>query len=406
MGSQNWANKVEMQEAVSPSNVEDELLDAWLEVTNQQNTDGSVSLSPIVAKLLTVLLKKVSETLKEARKTADRVKRLEAQMMGLNGPAPSLPNKPMSWVTAAKLPAEPAKTSPAVLTRTAPPPSTKVINSFKPSHVIIRKPDDASKMPFKGCTPSEIVEGVKKALQKIEAKIEDQPIDIKAAQLLPSGDIKLYTATTREASWLLNNRHLWTSLADPALITQPPKYPVILHSVLSNIGVECGVFAANLAEQNRWKSGVVQDARWLSNPKSTGKAFGSVVLNLLDQDITKRIERSGVFCDSYYIRGSQYKKSPTQCYKCLEVGHIASRCTNTDPICAHCSEAHETLECPAKDAPSRCERCLHTDMKTQGEDVDQSLPKYAHLAKSLLCPLRKQQVTVIQHNTPKARHEL
>lgn len=243
-------------------------------------------------------------------------------------------------------------------------------------------------------------------MRKIDAKIDDQSIHIKAAQLLPSGDIKLYTATRRETGWLLDNRHRWSSLADPELITQPPKYPVILHSVPSNIGVDCGVFAAKLVDQNGWKPGVVQGARWLSNPKSTGKAFGSVVLNLLDQDIMKQVEKSGVYCDSYYIRGSSYKKSPTQCYKCLEIGHMASRCMNTDLICAHCSEAHETTECPAKDAPSRCARCLHTDLKTQGEDIDRSSPKYVHSAKSMNCPLRNQRVTVIQHNKPKARHEL
>lgn len=190
---------------------------------------------------------------------------------------------------------------------------------------------------------------------------------IKAAQLLPSGDVKLYTPTRREANWLLNHRHVWTSLADPDLITQPPRYPVILHSVPSNIGVNCGVFAAKLANQNGWKPGVVQGAQWLSNPRTTGKAFGSVVLNLLDQDVAKTVEKSGVYCDSNYIRGSHYKKSPTQCYKCLEVGHMALRCNNSDPICAYCSEAHESLECPARDGPSRCARCIHTNMKQQGE---------------------------------------
>lgn len=405
-GPQSWANKMELSETTANPNAEDELLEAWLEVTNQQNADGTVSLSLIVTKLLTVLLHKVLETLKEARKTAARVERLEAHIAGLTTTATPLPAKPMSWAATAKLPPKPTKTTHTILARPSPPPPPKVINSYKPSHVIIRKPDDESKTPFKDCTPSEIVEGVTKALRKINAKIEDQPIGVKAAQLLPSGDIKLYMATRREASWLLNNCHLWSLLADPALITQPPKYPVILHSVPSNIGVECGVFAAKLADQNAWKSGVVHSVRWLSNPKSTGKKFGSVVLNLLDHNITKKIESGGVYCDSYYIRGSQYKKSPTQCYKCLEVGHMSSRCTNTDPICAHCSEAHETNECPARDAPSRCARCLHTDMKIQGDTVDRSLVKYAHSAKSLSCPLRKQRVTIIQHNKPRTRHEL
>lgn len=262
-----WTVEMEMTDAEAPSNTEDELLEAWLKATSHQNTDGSISLSPIVTKLLTILLKKVSKTLKEARKTALRVERLENQVSGLKGSPALVPPKPMSWATAAKLPSKPTKPHPVLLTQPAPPPPSKVINSFKPSHVIIRKPDDNTKTPFKNCTPTEIVDEVTKALKKVEAKIDDNPIEVKAAQLLPSGDVKLYTATRREANWLLNNRHTWSSLADPELITQPPKFPVILHSVPSHIGVECGVFAAKLADQNGWKSGVVHGARWLSNPK-------------------------------------------------------------------------------------------------------------------------------------------
>lgn len=402
---ENWAEDMEMSDAEETSSAEDELMGAWLEVTSQQNSDGSVNLSPIVTKLLTVLLRKVSEALKEARKTSRRVERLEAQIATLNSiPAPG-PTKQMSWASAATLPPKPSSAHLKILTHPAPPPPPKVVNSFKPSHVIIRKPEDKTKTPFRNCAPTEIVEEVTKALRKVNAKIDDTPIEVKAAQLLPSGDIKLYTATRREASWLLNNRHVWSALADPELVTQPPKFPVILHSVPSHIGVDCGVFAAKLADQNGWKAGVVQGTRWLSNPKTTGKAFGSVVLSLFEQDVAKRVETSGVYCDSYYIRGSHYKKTPTQCYKCLEIGHMAARCTNVNPICAHCSESHKTADCPARDAPSRCARCLHTDMKTQGDELDKTLPKYAHSAKSMLCPLRKERVTVIQHNKPRMRHE-
>lgn len=295
---------MEIVEVEPPSTAEDDLMEAWLKFTSHQSANGSVHLSPTVTKLLTVLLKKVSETLKEARQTTRRVERLESHLAGLHPSTTSAPKKTTSWAAATKLPPKPTLSQPLILPRPAPPPPTKTVNSFKPSQVIIRKPEDKTKTPFKDCSPAEIVEGVTRALQKVEAKIENQPIVIKAAQLLPSGDIKLYTSTRREANWLLNNRHAWSSLADPALVTQPPKFPVILHSVPSHIGVECGVFAAKLVDQNGWKPGAVHDARWLSNPKTTGKTFGLVVLNLLDQDISKRIESGGVYCDSYYIRGS------------------------------------------------------------------------------------------------------
>lgn len=87
---------MEMTDAGTPSREEDELMDAWLEVTSQQNLDGSVNLSPIVTKLLTVLLRKVSDTLKEARKTANRVEKLEAQIARLNSSPNPITTAPMS----------------------------------------------------------------------------------------------------------------------------------------------------------------------------------------------------------------------------------------------------------------------------------------------------------------------
>lgn len=108
---------------------------------------------------------------------------------------------------------------------------------------------------------------VTKALQKIDAKVEDQPITVKAAHLLTSGDVKLYTSTRCEANWLLNNRHAWYLLADPALVTQPPRYPVILHLVPSTIGVDCGVFAAKLVEQT------------VGNPELSMELDGSAIPN-------------------------------------------------------------------------------------------------------------------------------
>lgn len=253
------------------------------------------------------------------------------------------------------------------------------------------------KKPFDGLTANTIVERVNLALEKVKAMIDEQPIKVKAAHVLPSGDIKFYTATRKMARWLLENRTAWSQLADPELVTQPTKYPVLLHAVPATAGVTSGIFQARLLDQNSLASGSILDTRWLKDPKDTLKPHGTVVMNLADKQLMMRIERCGVFHESHLLRATHYEKSPVQCFKCLELGHIAKRCRNPVPTCAICSDPHETEECMASDVPTRCARCIHQDLKTKGTDLDRSDIKYAHSPKSRNCPLRFTRETIIHH---------
>lgn len=199
------------------------------------------------------------------------------------------------------------------------------------------------------------------------------------------------------ARWLLENRVTWSQLADPELVTQPTKYPVLLHAVPANAGVTSGIFQARLLDQNSLPSGSIVDTRWLRDPKDTLKQHGTVVMNLIDKHLMLRIKQCGVFHESQLIRATHYEKSPVQCFKCLELGHVGKRCKNSIPTCAICSDPHETEECMAQDVPSRCARCIHQDLKSVGSDIDKSSPKYAHSPKSRGCPLRFTRETIIHH---------
>lgn len=235
------------------------------------------------------------------------------------------------------------------------------------------------------------------ALEKVKAMVDNQHITVKAAHFLPSGDIKFYTATRKMARWLLENRVTWSQLADPELITQPTKYPVLLHAVPANAGVNSGIFQARLLDQNSLPSGSILDTRWLRDPKDTLKPHGTVVMNLSEKHLMLRIERSGVFHESQLLRATHYEKSLVQCFKCLELGHVAKRCRNPTPTCVICSDPHETKECMAQDIPTRCARCIHQDLKTLGSDIDRSDVKYAHSPKSRSCPLCFTKEIVIHH---------
>lgn len=57
-------------------------------------------------------------------------------------------------------------------------------------------------------------------------------------------------------------------------------------------------------------------------------------MNLIDKQLMLRIERCGVFHESQLIRATHYKKLPVQCFKYLEIRHVAKSCRNSIPTCA------------------------------------------------------------------------
>lgn len=72
-------------------------------------------------------------------------------------------------------------------------PPVKAANVFKQSPKIIQGVE--SKKPFANLAPKAIVSCVHSALGKTKAKVDKQPAKVNTGHLLPSGDVKLYSAT-------------------------------------------------------------------------------------------------------------------------------------------------------------------------------------------------------------------
>jgi len=49
------------------------------------------------------------------------------------------------------------------------------------------------------------------------------------------------------------------------------------------------------------------------------------------------------------------------CYKCLAFGHLSAECSR-DAHCGHCSEEHETRECPRRSAVPVCFNCKSNNL--------------------------------------------
>ena len=87
----------------------------------------------------------------------------------------------------------------------------------------------------------------------------------------------------------------------------------------------------------------------------------------------------------------------TQCYKCLQFGHIRAKCTSEVTPCSHCaSKDHQFADCPVKadNKKLRCFNCHASNVKT-GKSVSD-----AHSCTSVKdCPVVKQMMQRINERT-------
>lgn len=374
----------------------------WKHLTlNNRLENGDVVVPANLVQIMSALVIAMQETslrlnALEARvqgssEATSRLDRLELQLRELVTnrqaqpiPPPNangLPAKPKSWASAA---AEGLKIT-STRTPTAPPPN-HVINAFRPSQVVIRSME--GKKPFDGIKPTEIVLCVNKALAHLEAKIAGKKIEVKGAASLPSGSIKFFTATRAEATWLLENRSLWTTLADPDLITSPAVFPAVIDSVPMEYYERTDEIQEILAEQNPIPSEMIHSIRWLSRPHPEQRS-GSILINLLDKELTNKMVRGSVYFEGCSLRVRTCKKSRVQCYRCQEPSHISVQCNNK-LLCKHCGAEHKSRKCPTPlTARPQCVRCINQDkIMSPATPIDKNNEKYAHSASSTNCPIR------------------
>jgi hypothetical protein len=194
------------------------------------------------------------------------------------------------------------------MARPPPPPTNKELNEFKPGRFVIRSAPNTS--PFNDLSAEQIKEKTNNVLQTIQLELDGKVAVIKGASKLPSNDIVFFTKTRAEAQILLENKHLWTEKADSSLVTQPNRYPVLLHGFPVIFQPNNAEHIQHLVIENNLDPSEIVGARWLKPPTDPEQKHGSILLFLLSKTIAEKVERSGLFFASEFIRGTHYKQSP------------------------------------------------------------------------------------------------
>ncbi|KAA1069526.1 hypothetical protein PGT21_027200 [Puccinia graminis f. sp. tritici] len=265
-----------------------------------------------------------------------------------------------------------------------PPSSSKKISAAAWTSAVKNKPTHVLAQP-----PSDITKITNAILSEINAKTEDDtPIAVKGVATLPSGDFKFFTQSRFASKWLLEHKHEWTSLCDSSLITPPSTFPVIVHSVPISFTPLNKSSVSELCKENDIDPKIVHTVRWLGNPETNKKSHGSLIINLLDKNIAQKVERGGLFYKFLFLRGAHYKKSPLQCFQCLEVGHTAQSCKNS-PICKFCGDGHNSRDCSADDYSEDCVKCIQHEKELElPTDIDENNVRFRHSPTSNKCPLK------------------
>ncbi|KAA1110255.1 hypothetical protein PGT21_016062 [Puccinia graminis f. sp. tritici] len=301
--------------------------------------DGSVIITAdkvkVAASLLGVEKLVSTQTLANLEKITSRLDSIEKS---IHSPPTAKRATVAAWTSAVKDKPNHVLVQPVI----RPPPPKKIINEFKPASFVIRKTVPDSR-PFFQKSPCEITRITNSVLLDIEAKTDDNtPIIIKGVATLPSGDFKFFTQSRFAAKWLLEHKHKWTHLCDPTLVTPPSSFPVIVHSMPISFTPSNQSSILELCKENNIDSKDILSIQWLGDPRNKKQSHGLLIINLFDKNLAQKVEKGGLFYKFLFLRGAHYKKSPLQCFQCLEVGHTAQLCKNP-PMCKLCGKIFESI---------------------------------------------------------------
>lgn len=353
--------------------------------------DGSVLITAENVKTFATLLniEKLTnlKTLSNIETITSRLDNIEKSIASPASKPIPVKISPNSWANVTKK----HTVSPHLSTNPAHPipliPTTKIINEFKPTFFVIRKSNPDSR-PFFQKSPAEITHIVNTILQYIKAKTSDgTDITVKGVATLPSGDFKFFVQSRFFANWLLENKHIWTQLCNNELITPQSVFPVIIHSVPISFTPSIKATINELCVENKINPDEIQNVRWLGNPQLEKKSHSSIIINFLNKDIAHKIEKGGLFYKYLYLQGAHFKKSPIQCFNCLEVGHTAQFCKN-DPLCKNCGDNHNSRNCIIDVENDKCIKCIKHEKEVNTESFDENNLRFNHSPLSIKCPLK------------------
>ncbi|KAI7941796.1 hypothetical protein MJO29_013870 [Puccinia striiformis f. sp. tritici] len=277
-----------------------------------------------------------------------RLKKMESCMDTIDGRIallelsrqPSAPNmshpaKP-SYARAAGAHAEPSRPNIS-------PPSRPSLQSFKPGKAIIHS--NPNQDEIRKLDRGFLAQRANEVIAKLDAQVQGEPITIKAAQVLKSGDVIFFSKNRTQQKWLMENKHRWTKDVHEHLEATPSSFIIIAHGVPKDFNPENPSNLNLISAANNFGAGDLVKIKWLADNSATPKQASSIVLSLRNKETANRCVKSGIYLNWGHHRVTKFIPRPPQCWKCLKMGHFGQWCRE-NARCGKCGDEHITKDCP------------------------------------------------------------
>ncbi|POW06007.1 hypothetical protein PSTT_09287 [Puccinia striiformis] len=215
-----------------------------------------------------------------------RLKKMESCMDTIDGRIallelsrqPSAPNmshpaKP-SYARAAGAHAEPSRPNIS-------PPSRPSLQSFKPGKAIIHS--NPNQDEIRKLDRGFLAQRANEVIAKLDAQVQGEPITIKAAQVLKSGDVIFFSKNRTQQKWLMENKHRWTKDVHEHLEATPSSFIIIAHGVPKDFNPENPSNLNLISAANNFGAGDLVKIKWLADNSATPKQASSIVLSPQEQ---------------------------------------------------------------------------------------------------------------------------
>jgi len=120
----------------------------------------------------------------------------------------------------------------------------------------------------------------------------------------------------------------------------------------------------------------IAKCKWLKSPKfwSKGQRFAHALVAVKGRLEASLLIQQGVIVEGQRFKVRKLMEEPKRCFKCQQLGHMATGCKEIHEICSNCAGAHAGSECDKTPDKYKCINCLKAKRPSNHASWDRECP--------------------------------